>query len=159
MEKQILQIAKQRYVTNIKTIEMNIDELHNNINELFKNKIINKKIKKEQIAILNLRIKLHKNNIEFIKNNINENNIQIIDEDYDALLNSEQIKDMLNHLKPEYEVAFDKIKHVKNENMIKLLDKLNTEKNEMLNFLNDKTDYGDVTQLYYGKLYLKDFDI
>lgn len=159
MKKQILQIAKQRYATNIKTIEMNIDELYSDINELFKDKIINKKIKKEQIAILNLQIKLHKNNIESIKNNINENNIQIIDEDYDALLNSEQIKDMLNHLKPEYKTAFDKIKHVKNENMIKLLDKLNTEKKEMLNFLNDKTDYGDVTQLYYGKLYLKDFDI
>jgi hypothetical protein len=111
-----------------------------------KNKSENEKLKKE----------IHSQE-DFIKNIQYDilNYDMVTEEDWCELL--KYYENMyIKNLKSEYKIAYDKIKHLRNDNFLMLLDKISEESKNMRQFMNSRNDYS--TQ-YWGSLYLRDFQI
>ncbi len=127
-----------------------------NIHLLIKNKQKEKNKRKEIHNEINLKkeiIKETEYELEKIeKMDVNDNDI--IEEDW---LNMFKFYSCIEKLKTPYKDKFEKIKHLRNEKILDLLDKINNESRRMMTYMNDKkTEY---PTKYWSNLCIEDFNI
>ena len=143
------------YKNEIIKLENEIKILNINIDLFYSNKT--QKQNKNKIKEMFTEINLKKTTIEetkFKSENIDINDDDIFEEDWINLL---KFYSCIKKLKSPYKDEFEKIKHLRNEKILDLLDKLDNESKRMINYLSDKsTDY---PAQYWSKLSIKDFYI
>jgi hypothetical protein len=104
------------------------------------------------------RIKRSNENINFNENEMNNHQDLITEEDWLKLL--VYYEDFyIKNLKNEYIQAYNKIKHLRNEHFLNLLNKISNESKNMKNYINNNNKSLEHHTNYWSKLTIKDFDI